>query len=497
MITRMATIPYNLYRAAQVRELDRVAIEEFRIPGATLMARAGTAGFDALRHRWPDARRIAVLCGTGNNGGDGFVVARLAHEAGFEATVYQAGDPKGLKGDALSAFQAMQEKGLEPISFSSRSLDGFDVIVDALLGTGLDGDVQGQWRAAIEAINNANAGVLALDIPSGLHADSGQVLGTAVCADMTITFIGMKQGMLTGQGLDYCGEVLFNDLQVPSGVYEQQSPAAVRQNYDELRHLLTPRPRAAHKGHHGHVLVIGGDHGMAGAVRMAGEAALRSGAGLVSIATRQGHAPMINMARPELMSHGVENVADLHVLIEKATVIAIGPGLGRSAWGQLMLGSVLETPVPLVVDADALNLLAQNPSCRDDWILTPHPGEAARLLNISTRDIQADRFNAAHGIQSGYGGVCILKGAGTLIDGGADPVSLCDAGNPGMASGGMGDVLTGVIAGLLAQHLSLYDAARLGVCIHAMAGDRAAVAGERGMIATDLYPHIHRLVNSY
>ena len=497
MITRMTTIPYNLYRASQVQALDRVAIDKFRIPGATLMARAGAAGFDILRHRWPGAKRIAVLCGAGNNGGDGFVLARLAYEAGFQVTVYQVGDKKVIKGDALCAAQAMQERGLALSAFSSQPLDGFDVIVDALLGTGLDREVKGEWLAAIDAINHAESGVLSLDIPSGLQADTGQVLGSAVHADMTITFIAMKQGMLTGQGLECCGEILFNDLQVPAGVYEHEAPSAIRLNYESLKNCLKLRSRTAHKGHYGHVLIIGGDHGMLGAARMAGEATLRTGAGLVSVATRISHAALISVVRPELMAHGVENIAHLHALIEKATVIAIGPGLGRSSWAQTLLSTALEASRPMVIDADALNLLAENPARRNDWILTPHPGEAARLLETTASDIQSNRFQAVRNIQRSYGGVCVLKGAGTLIDDGTDPVGLCDAGNPGMASGGMGDVLTGVIAGLMAQGLTLIDAARLGVCIHALAGDRAAVAGERGIIASDLYPHIHRMVNPY
>lgn len=497
MISLMGTIPYNLYRAAQVREIDRVVIEKFRIPGATLMARAGAAGFDALRHCWPDAKRICVLCGIGNNGGDGFVVARLAHEAGFEVTVYQVGKEHSLKGDALSAVQATREQGLRSSPFFPQPLDGFDVIVDALLGTGLDREVQGEWQIAIEAINRANTAVLALDIPSGLDADSGRVLGVAVRADVTVTFIGMKQGMLTGQSLDYCGDILFADLQVPSGAYEHQMPSAIRIAYEEVKQHLKPRIRGAHKGFYGHVLVIGGDQGMAGAARMAGESALRSGAGLVSVATRSMHAPMVSAARPELMAHGVESGSDLRMLMEKATVIAIGPGLGCSTWAQSMLGTAIDVSMPMVVDADALNLLAENPVRRDNWILTPHPGEAARLLKTTTADVQANRFEAARKIQQSYGGVCVLKGAGSLIDHGQDPVTLCDAGNPGMASGGMGDVLTGVIAGLLAQGLGLKEAARLGVCIHAVAGDCAATAGERGIIASDMYTHIHRLVNPY
>lgn len=491
----MSSLPYKLYRAAQVRELDRLAIEEFRIPGATLMARAGGAAFDAITHRWPDARRLGVMCGVGNNGGDGYIVARLAHEAGCEVTVYQVGDHSKLKGDALGASVALQEKGVKPVAYSAQALDGFDVIVDAIFGTGLVREVSGEWLAAIEAVNNSGTAVLALDIPSGIHADSGRILGAAVHADLTITFIGVKQGMLTGHGLVYCGDVLCNDLQVPSGAYERISPAAIRIAYEALKYHLQARVRSAHKGLYGHVLVIGGDHGMSGAARMAGEAALRSGAGLVSIATRTSHAAVISAARPELMAHGVETVSELQILMSRATVLVVGPGLGRSAWGRTMLSTVVESSKPMVVDADALNLLAENPASHRAWILTPHPGEAARLLKTTSAEVQSDRFVAARKIQSDYDGVCVLKGAGSLIDNGEDPVALCTAGNPGMASGGMGDVLSGVVAGLWAQGLQQTVAARLGVCIHAEAGDRAAFTGERGIIASDLYPHIHRLVN--
>lgn len=493
----MGTMPYNLYRAAQIRKLDHIAIKDYGIPGETLMERAGAAAYDLLRHRWPQAKRICVLCGVGNNGGDGFVVARLAHEGGLEVNVFQTGKRNILKGAALNAAQAMGETGLEALPFTSQALDSCEVIVDALLGTGLDREVEGEWRMAIEAINRANSAVLAVDIPSGLHADSGRVLGDAVRADMTITFIGMKQGMLTGYGPDYCGEILFNDLQVPADVYEQQSPSAVRIVYDHEKYHLKPRPRAAHKGLFGHLLVIGGDHGMAGAVRMAGEAALRSGAGLVSIATRAPHAAAISAVRPELMAHGIEAGTDLRAVVDRATVIAAGPGLGRSTWAQSMLDTVIEARKPAVLDADALNLLAENPIKRDNWILTPHPGEAARLLKTSTAAVQSDRFAAVRSIQHEYGGVCVLKGAGSLIDDGNDPLSLCSAGNPGMASGGMGDVLTGVIAGLLAQGMKPVNAVQLAVCVHAEAGDRVATVGERGILATDLFPFIQRLVNPY
>jgi len=263
---------------------------------------------------------------------------------------------------------------------------------------------------------------------------------------------------------------------------------------DMLRAWLPPRPRASHKGDYGHVLVVGGDHGMAGAVRLAGEAAARVGSGLVSVATRLDHAAVIAAARPELMCHGVECARDLCVLLQRASVVAIGPGLGQSAWARELLAALLQTHSPLVVDADALNLLAQEPTRRDHWILTPHPGEAARLLDMTTGQIQADRLYAVQALQQRYGGVCVLKGAGSLVCA-SGSIAICEAGNPGMASGGMGDVLTGIIAGLLAQGLSLVDAACAGVYIHAKAGDRAAQEGERGLLASDLMPHLRQLVN--
>ncbi len=497
MIARMSALPHNLYRAAQVRELDRIAIDEFSIPGSELMNRAGTVAFDVVRHRWPQAQRIAVVCGGGNNGGDGFVVARLAHEAGLEVAVSLLAEPRALKGDALLAYEAMTATGIEPESILPDALSNVDLVVDAMLGSGLDREVQGVWRDAIVTINAAALPVLALDIPSGLNADSGVVMGVAVCAVATISFIGVKQGMLTAEGPDHCGDILFDDLQVPAAVYEKVVPSASRIDYQSLSALLPRRSRSTHKGDCGHVLLIGGAAGMSGAVRMAGEAALRCGAGLVSIATAPEHAAVINLTRPELMVHAVNGGNALHPLLQKADVIAIGPGLSTSQWGMAMLDAVLKCDAPLVVDADALNLLAIEPYMRDDWVLTPHSGEAARLLNITTTEVQMDRFFAADALQRCYGGVAVLKGCGSIVVDQDGAVALCDAGNPGMASGGMGDVLTGVIAALIAQGLNSADAARLGVWLHATAADQAIVPGERGLLASDLMPHLRKLVNRF
>jgi len=482
-----------LYRANQVRELDRIAIQEKGIPGITLMERAGSAAFTILKSHWPQARRITVLCGIGNNGGDGYVLARLAYLAGYDVTVLQVGDVTKIKGDARIAFEAMEKVGLSAQAFTE--LSPVDVLVDALFGTGLDREVLGKWREVIEVLNRRTCPLLALDIPSGLHANTGTILGVAVRAQVTVTFIGIKQGLLTGAGPEYCGKIYFDDLQVPSSIYKQINSKVSQLDYDHLKTALPKRSRIGHKGQFGHVLVIGGDSGMTGAVRLAAEGAARVGAGLVSVATRASHAALINLTRPEIMSHGVETVEQLESLLNKIDVIAIGPGLGQTHWGQSLLGAIQNVQKPVVVDADALNLLAQTPFRFHNSILTPHPAEAARLLGSSTADIQADRFAAAQALQERFGGICVLKGAGTLVAAPNGQISICTLGNPGMASGGMGDILTGTIAGLLAQGLSSNEAATLGVCLHAKAGDHAAREGERGLLPSDLLPWLRHYAN--
>ncbi|MDH5180652.1 MAG: NAD(P)H-hydrate dehydratase [Gammaproteobacteria bacterium] len=491
----MSQLPPNLYRAAQVRELDRRAIEEQHIPGLALMERAGAATFQAALERLPNARNWLVICGTGNNGGDGYIVARLAHEAGKNVLVYQAGDAARLRGDALAAAQCLSATDV-PVVDTCPDLSRFDLIIDALLGTGLQGEVSDHYRTVIDQVNATGLPVVAVDIPSGLQADTGAVLGAAIKAQLTVTFIGMKQGLLTADGPEYCGEIRFADLGVPAAVYEALTPSARILRYAALQHLLKRRRRNTHKGESGHVLLVGGDSGYSGAVILAGEAALRVGAGLVSVATRESHAALITTQRPELMCHGIEDSAHLADLLGKADVVAIGPGLGRSAWAESLLAAVPATDLPLVVDADALNLLSQRHQHRDNWILTPHPGEAGRLLGTDSKQVQQDRFAACTALQSEYGGIVVLKGAGSLVCGGSDTMGVCIHGNPGMAVGGMGDVLTGVIAGLLAQGLGPADAAKLGVCLHSLAADDAVQhGGERGLLAGDLMAPLRRRVN--
>jgi len=486
----------KLFSASQIRELDRTAIEQHGISGIELMTNAGRHAWELLDHSWPDTNRIVVVCGGGNNAGDGYVLAKYAIEHGKNVDVIALVDPAKLKGDAKTAADTFIKTGEKPVLFSEQVLSSADVIVDALLGTGLDRDLANEFLLAINTINKTEKPVLSIDIPSGLNADTGRPMGVAINAKHTCTFIGLKKGLFTGLGPDYCGKVHFFDLDVPQETYDVTSASAQLIRFDALKGLLTTRKSSAHKGNFGHVLIVGGDYGYAGAVCMSAEAAARCGAGLVSVATRPEHAFNIPLSRPEIMAVGVTEPADMNPLLKRATVVAIGPGLGQSEWSMSVLSHVLDTGLPLIVDADALNLLSQDSATRDNWVLTPHPGEAARLLDCTTREIEADRFASATEIQKKYGGINVLKGRGTIISDTNGQCFVSAEGNPGMATGGMGDILTGVIAGLYAQLNDLDAAAKLGVCLHAVSADRAVEQGERGMLAMDVIPWLRHYVNS-
>jgi len=489
------SIAAELYSAAAVRELDRRAIEVHGVSGYTLMQRAAAMAWTALSDRWPQSRVIAVVCGSGNNGGDGYEIARLASAAGRRVRVFEIDDLQ-RQGDAATARAAwLHQGGVE--RFGVDCLDGVEIIVDALFGIGLSRAPQGAARDAIEAINAAHAagiGVLSVDIPSGLMADSGAMPGVAVEADLTVTFIGRKFGLHTAQGPAQTGRVLLDTLELPDELYESLPSIASLMDRDALRSWLPPRRRTAHKGSNGHVLLVGGDHGMAGAILIAARAALRAGAGLVTVATHGEHVPVLVAAQPEIMFRSVETAEALQALMSRADVLAIGPGLGQTSWSRSLFDVACAASRPLVVDADALNLLAEAGLHRDDWVLTPHPGEAGRLLGISTAAVQADRATATAGLRKRYGGVAVLKGAGSLVQG--EQVRVCPYGNPGMAAGGMGDALTGVVAAFIAQGLDLEDATAAAVMTHAMAGDLAAQrGGERGLAASDLIEALREVVN--
>ncbi len=487
-------LPYALYSAAQVREFDRILIEEYGIAGSDLMERAGSRACRWMKQRWPELSEILVVCGVGNNGGDGFVLARHALMGGLRVRVLQLGDVEKLGADALAMADAWRALGgqIEPY----QGLPGQPgLIVDAILGTGLQRDVTDGWAAAIEEINRHQAPVFSLDIPSGLNADSGRIMGSAIQADATISFIGLKQGMFTGEGPDRCGEIAFDALDAPARIYARQLLSMRRIDWSKLASQMDRRPRTAHKGDFGHLLLIGGGVGYPGAIRLAAEAGARSGAGLVTLATHPEHAAMANLGRPELMCRGVETMEDLAPLVQRASVIALGPGLGRDPWAERIFLAAAGSGLPMVLDADGLYWLSRHPNHRDNRIITPHPGEAARLLDCSSGEIQRDRLRAVVALQQRYGGVVVLKGAGTLItDGSSKPPAVCSDGNPGMATGGTGDLLTGIIGAFIAQDQELRQAAEMGVSLHAAAGDRAAVDGEIGMLAGDLLPELRALL---
>ena len=498
-----ASLPVALYTGDQVRELDRISTEAAGLTPAVLMSRAGRAAFNLVRRYWPDATSLTILCGGGNNAGDGYLVAALAAQKRLAVRALWLKPPEQLSGAARQAYDYAVQEGVSIASFDPAAVNDPEfaagVFVDALLGTGASGAVRAPYDAAIAWLNDQLGPVIALDVPSGLCANTGAELGAAVRADLTITFIGCKRGLLTGRGPSLTGELIVDDLGVPETVFTSVKASTERCQIAALLRELAPRRRDAHKGDFGHVLIIGGDKGLGGAAVMAAEAVARSGAGLVGLATQPEHIAAALTRLPEAMAVAVTSGQELEPHLVRPTVLALGPGLGRSPWSEQMLQQAAKTNLPMVVDADALNLLAEGrvlrTPYRDNWVLTPHPGEAARLLGETAAAIQADRFAAVTALQKKYGGVVVLKGAGTLIADGVD-IALADVGNPGMAVGGMGDLLTGIIAALLAQGLRPTVAARLGVCVHGMAGDMAAEDhGQRGLLPTDLLPYVRELLN--
>lgn len=453
-----------------------------------LMQRAGDALFQAVRQRWPKARHLWVFCGKGNNGGDGYVVARLARQAGYRVEVIALGKPA----PDIPAEQAKQDwlKAGGTCCGLSAVHGKPDLIIDALLGIGPSTLLRGELLAWIQFINRQNVPVLSVDIPSGLNADTGMPLGGSVHAAVTLTLVGLKCGLLTGQAGDYTGHIYLSDLKDDATNYCDTGGIQVL-DYSRVSSWLSPRKRTAHKGDCGKVLLVGGGPGMPGAIRLAGEASLRTGAGLVKVLCHPENRQLVFGGRPELMlCHELTNQN-----LQWPDVLVAGPGLGMEEWSRQQWQSVADFPGQMVVDADGLNWLAQNHRIQKNRVLTPHPGEAARLLQCSVADVQNDRFATIQELQHRYGGVILLKGFGTLIYDGRQ-MAICTEGNPGMASGGMGDVLSGIIAALLAQGLSLFDATCCGALLHGKAANEVAkVRGERGMLASDLFFWLQKLAN--
>jgi len=483
-----------VWPAEAISQLEIAAADSLGISLFELMQRAGEAAFEQITRRWPDTRNWLILCGHGNNGGDGYIVARLAQAAGFAVTLLACEGSKPLPPEAQAARDGWLAAGGLIHAANAPWPDKVEVIVDALLGTGLNRPPQAPYDALIAKANQHHAPVFAVDIPSGLQAATGTVADKAIEAAETLTFIALKPGLLTGKARDYVGKLSYHALGLACWLAGQEAPMA-RYDASDLSQWLKPRRATSHKGDHGRLLVIGGDHGTAGAIRMTSEAALRSGAGLVRVLThKQNIAPLLT-ARPELMVQELTPEA-LDDGLEWADVIVIGPGLGQGDWGKKALKKVENSQKPMLWDADALNLLAISPEKRQNRIITPHPGEAARLLNIKTAEIESDRLHAAQRLVKRYGGVVVLKGAGTIIASQQGELAFADVGNAGMASGGMGDVLAGIIGALSGQKLSLYDAACAGCVVHGATADAiAARYGTRGMLATDLLSELYLFVN--
>lgn len=487
----MERLPSFVYSLAAVRAAEQQARVACGLTGQTLMRRAAGAAFESVRANWPRVARLLVLCGPGDNGGDGYALAALAKAAGYHVVVVA---PVGLPddGDAAQFASDWQAAGGVLTDWHHVRLDQSELVIDALLGTGLSRPVTGVLASIIEAVNRAPVPVLSLDIPSGLSGEDGRVLGVAIEASVTLTFVALKPGLFLGDGLEKTGRLEAHALDLPDDVLAGHVPVMRRLTDAVLTNALPQRPRTQHKGLSGRVLIIGGGVGLLGAVRLAGEAALGVGAGLVQIATAPGQAVALAAACPDLMVSEVHGPEDLGDLLAAADVVAIGPGLGRTAWAESLWQAVCRCDQPLVVDADALNLLARQPVRRSNWCLTPHPGEAGRLLGIPTSAVQADRLAALASLEARYDAAVVLKGAGTLVRHAGGP-SVCDRGNPGMAVGGMGDALTGVIAGIAAQRRCVVPgvdawsvACAAGVYLHVVAGDRAASRGQRVVRPGDL-----------
>ena len=490
----MSALP--IYTTRAMRELEALATQASGAP--TLMERAGVAAADHARSLCGDtAKAVLVVAGPGNNGGDAFVLARHLKQWYFNVSVVYAGDEGKLSADASAALRAWRAAG-GGISGTLPKTQDWGLVVDGIFGIGLERDVSGYHAEWIGAVNRLPAPVLAIDVPSGLQSDSGRVMGCTIRADHTVTFIALKPGLLTLDGPDHCGDIHVRTL----GLDTQK--LRVAQGFvlgpEILNGVLPPRARNSHKGDYGSVGIIGGDHGMVGAALLAGRAALKSGSGRVYVGLLARDAQAVDAGQPELMLRTADEVLKLGHL----SCLAVGPGLGQMPDAAFYLGIALESTLPLVLDADALNLIAADTRLADQLrarsapsVLTPHPAEAGRLLGASTREVQNDRVAAATKLAGKLRALVVLKGAGSVCAAPDGTWHINTSGNPGMASAGMGDVLTGIIAALLAQGASPLSALLAGVHLHGAAADRAVAAGAGpiGLTATETIDAARALIN--
>jgi NAD(P)H-hydrate epimerase len=506
----------RILNAAQMREADRAAIHDVGIPSVVLMENAGRQVVAALESLYDDLadRRVAIVAGKGNNGGDGFVVARTLHQRGVETSVFLVGRVAEVKGDARINLDILGRLGLPVVEVADESawelhfseVSPHDLVVDAMFGTGLNAPLQGLHQTVVADLNASGIPIVSIDLPSGMSADTPDLIGDCVEASVTVTLGAPKLPLVLPPAEQKSGEVVIADIGIPLGVIENvDGPRIELITRDTLRPVIPPRPPDAHKGDFGRVLIVAGSAGKTGAAALAADGALRSGAGLVTVACPRSCLPIVAAYGREYMTEALDETPNgtVHfaaaevVLGVNADVIAVGPGLGRGEGVSTFVRELVEkSEVPLVLDADALNALADEPSVMQgregrDLIITPHPGEMARLMGCSTDDVQADRLGMARELSRRHHVYVVLKGYRTLIATPGGPVFVNPTGSPGMATGGTGDVLTGMVAAWLAQLLDAEAACRLAVYLHGAAGELAdADAGEVSMVAGDLADHI-------
>ena len=504
-----------LVSADEMREMDRQTIEDFGLPGRVLMEIAGRGATRWLLECFPDAleMKTGVMAGRGNNGGDGFVIARYLHQKGARVTIFLLTEENRLTGDAAANLALAHASGIAVVCLpdetafrkNKTALVHQHLFVDAILGTGLTSDVTGYYRSVIDFINDSGRPVFAVDIPSGLNADTGQPCGVCVRADATATFGYAKTGLLLYPGADFAGELSVIDIGIPPFIADRIKPDKWLLTESMMAGYPAPRASDTHKGKTGHLLVVAGSRGKAGAARMTAESAMRAGAGLVTLTVPAGVYAMTATALIEVMTEPVGQAdqpffdsACLESILSSMTgktCLALGPGIGTDQATCDLVRTLVETSrIPVVVDADGLNCLAGNLDVLKNnpgrIVLTPHPGEMARLTGMTTGDVQGDRISCARHLATEYDVYVVLKGAATVIAHPDGKIFINRTGNPGMASGGMGDVLTGLIAGFICQGYDYGRAAHLGVYLHGAAADRLADRNEVGYLASDVMAEI-------
>jgi hydroxyethylthiazole kinase-like uncharacterized protein yjeF len=507
--------------AEQMQELDRKSIEVYRIPGIVLMENAGRGAVEVITNHFPEIQKktIAIIAGKGNNGGDGFVMARYLLNLGISVKVFLLTDPKSLRGDAEINFNIFHHMKGEIIPVPSskdyqkvkKSLENFDLLIDGIFGTGLDAEVRGYYREVIDHLNTLQKPIVAIDVPSGLDADTGKPLGTAVRASLTITFGLPKVGHLVSPGIDYVGSLKIVDIGIPRRLVEEEKIQTHLLEQEPLQKWLSvPRRANTHKGDYGHLLVIAGSIGKTGAAAMACEAALRMGAGLVTLAIPKSLNSIMEVKLTEVMTEPLPETPKQTLslrafntilrLCENKKAVVIGPGIGTYKETQsLILKLIKALDLPIVLDADGLTSLATQPksllAAKRPLILTPHPGEMARLIQSTVKEVQEDRIGVSKNFSQSHRIYLVLKGHRTLIATPKGEVFINPTGNPGMASGGTGDVLTGMIGGLICQGFDILPSLQMSVYLHGWAGDEVArELGEKSLIATDIIKKLPALL---